>query len=67
MHSGPIRRGRPCQARIARATIAALCVVSLSLAVLVAPSTGLAQSPGYEGPAMSQAAGAPFLTYARAR
>jgi len=54
--------------------IAALCVVSLSLAVLVAPSAGLAESPGYEGrtpasaagPAMSQAPGAPFLTYARA-
>jgi len=45
MSSDPNRRRRLSSARIARAMIAAVCAVSLSLTPLVAPSTGLAKPP----------------------
>lgn len=54
MSSDPDRRRlRP--TRITRAVIAALCAVSLTLAPLVAPSAGLAQSPHFGGPLPSLA------------
>jgi signal peptidase I len=57
-----------------RAIVAAVCALGVTLAWLVAPSAGVAQSPpatsgptAYpKAPVTSQAAGAPFLTYAHA-
>lgn len=49
MSSDPNRRRRLSPARIARVVIAALCAASLTLALLVAPSAGLAQSPHFDG------------------
>ncbi len=54
MSSDPERRRRgPSRARTARALIAALCALSLTLAPLVAPSAGVAQSFG-SGPTTPQ-------------
>lgn len=54
MSPDPELRRRPSRARIIRATVAALCAVSVSLTPLIAPSAGLAQSSlGVGGPASS--------------